>query len=129
MSEDNANSQRTRLIGAIPWLACTDVSAAIAFFESRLGFVREWTWGDPPTDGGVKRDGVRLYFMQNAELSERSKDSEVTITVEDVDALYAEHQSSGAPIEMPITNEPWGSREYHVRAPSGYILRFSGEIK
>lgn len=60
-----AVAARPRVVGAIPWLACADLLATVAFFESRLGFAREWTWGDPPTDGGVLRDGVRLYFVQN----------------------------------------------------------------
>lgn len=30
---------------------------------------------------------------------------------------------------MMLRNEPWGSREYHVRDLSGYILRFNGESK
>jgi uncharacterized glyoxalase superfamily protein PhnB len=128
----NASSVTTKtkphLLGAIPWVACTDILEAITFFEDKLGFTREWTWGDPPTDGGVQREGVRIYLVQNPELAARVKDSEITVTVENIDALYAEHQASGAPIEMTIRDEPWGSREYHVRGVSGYILRFSGEV-
>ncbi|MEK6282804.1 MAG: VOC family protein [Acidobacteriota bacterium] len=123
----NAIGTKPRLLGAIPWLACADLLACFEFFENKLGFAREWSWGEPPTDGGVQRDGVRLYLVQNPELAARAKDAEVTITVEDIDSLYAEHMAGGAPIEMTIRNEPWGSREYHVRDPSGYILRFSGE--
>lgn len=119
--------QRPKLVGAIPWLACSDLPATILFFESKLGFDKAWTWGEPPVDGGVRRDGVLLYLMQNAELATRAKDAEITITVEHIDALYAEHLDRCAPIEMPIRNEPWGAREYRVREPTGYVLRFSGE--
>jgi hypothetical protein len=126
---DDLAIERPKIVGAIPWLACTDLLATIGFFESKLGFSKEWAWGDPPTDGGVGRDGVLLYLVENAELASRVKDSEITITVEHIDALYAEHVAKGAPIEMTIRNEPWGAREYRVREPTGYVLRFSGEAR
>jgi catechol 2,3-dioxygenase-like lactoylglutathione lyase family enzyme len=105
-----AVSARPKIVGATPWLACADLLATIAFFESKLGFAKEWTWGDPPTDGGVQRDGIRLYLVQNPDLAVRAKDSEITITVENIDALYAEHRANGAPIEMTIRDEPWGAK-------------------
>jgi uncharacterized glyoxalase superfamily protein PhnB len=125
--QEPAPRNEPKVVAAIPWLACSDLPATLEFFETRLGFAREWTWGDPPTDGGVSRGEVRLYLVANAELAQRVRGSEISIVVHDVDALYAEHQSKGAPITMPIQNEPWGSREYHVTDPNGYVLRFSGE--
>lgn len=122
-----ASRPEPSLIAAIPWIACSDLLATIEFFETRLGFTKDWTWGEPPTDGGVCRGEVRLYLLVNAELAARARGSEITIAVENVDALYQEHQANGAPITMPIQNEPWGSREYHVTDPNGYVLRFSGE--
>ena len=116
-----------RFRAAIPWIACTDVPAMLEFFETRLGFTTEWTWGEPPTDAGVQRDEVRLYFFANPDLAARVNDSEITIAVDPIDALFEEHQRRGAPIRTPIRNEPWGSREYHVTTPQGYVLRFSGE--
>ena len=47
----------------------------------------------------------------------------------DIDALYARHKAAGATIVHPIENKPWGIREYTVRDPSGYHLRFGGPLK
>ena len=116
-----------KVLATIPWLACSNVSETIEFFESKLGFSKEWTWGEPPSDGGVRRDDAQVYLFSNPDLAARIRDSEITFIVESVDELYAEHQLRGAPIEMAITNEPWGAREYHVREGNGYKLRFSGE--
>jgi uncharacterized glyoxalase superfamily protein PhnB len=116
-----------RLVAAIPWLACANLMATIEFFETKLGFTRDWISGEPPTDGGVVRDGVRLFLFEHADLAARASDSEITIEVENVDALFAEHKLNGAPIEMEIRNEPWGTREYTVREPNGYLLRFAGD--
>lgn len=118
---------KPELLGAVPWIACADLEATLAFYESRLGFEREWTWGSPPTDAGLIRGSVRLYFRLDAALAARMADSEISIAVDEVDTLYREHQARGAPISMTIRDEPWGTREYHVRDPAGYVLRFSGE--
>jgi uncharacterized glyoxalase superfamily protein PhnB len=130
MRDQQAQSQhvqRPKVVGAIPWLACADLSEAMLFFESKLGFAKAFAWSEPSTDAGVERDGVMLYLTHNPKLAACVSDSEITITVEHIDELYAEHVSRGAPIEMAIRDEPWGAREYRVRAPSGYVLRFSGE--
>ena len=122
----NQSGQRPKVVGAIPWLACADPSEAM-IFESKLGFTKAFACSEPPTDAGVERDGVMLCLTHNPKLAACVSDSEITITVEHIDELYAEHVSRGAPIEMTIRDEPWGAREYRVRAPSGYVLRFSGE--
>src|SRR5690606_19590984 len=42
------------------------------------------------------------------------------------DELHAQHVARGAEIVGPIENKPWGLREYTVRDPNGYHLRFAG---
>jgi hypothetical protein len=114
-----------KLSHATPIFACADVDVALRFCEERLAFSRAWVWGDPPTDGGARRDGVSLLFMRNAELAERARGSEAMVFVRDVDALYAEHCESGAPIVSGLEDKPWELREYTVQLPPGYFLRFA----
>ena len=47
----------------------------------------------------------------------------------DVEKLHAFHRANGAEIISPIENKPWGMREYTVRDPWGYELRFAGAEK
>ena len=47
---------------------------------------------------------------------------DVTIGVDDVDALYAEAVRRGLPILYPITDEPWGVRRFFVRDPNGRVI-------
>ncbi len=110
---------------AVPVFACADVAVAITFCVRRLGFEREWIWGEPPTDGCAKRDDVRLLFMCDAELATRAKGTEVMVFVHDVDALYSEHVGRGAPIVSALIDKPWDAREYTVEVPPGYLLRFA----
>ena len=122
------SSTRPSIRGTVSILACRDIEATATFYVEKLGFVREWMWGDPPTDGGIRRDEVQIFLMTNADLAARSAGNEVMLFVSGVDALYAEHRSRGAPITAELRDEPWGLREYSVLDPHGYVLRFAEGI-
>ena len=117
------------LVLAVPILACTSIEDVITFYVDRLGFEREWVWGDPPEDGGVRRGDVQLYFMRSPQLAEGCSGREVMLFVEDVDALHAEHVRRGAPVVEPLRDEPWGLREYSVTDPHGHRLRFAESLE
>ena len=47
---------------------------------------------------------------------------DLSIEVDDVDAVYARAQSAGFEITYPITDEPWGVRRFFVRDPFGRLV-------
>jgi lactoylglutathione lyase len=47
---------------------------------------------------------------------------DLSIEVDDVDAIYGRAQSSGFEITYPITDEPWGVRRFFVRDPFGRLV-------
>ncbi len=47
---------------------------------------------------------------------------DVSIEIDDVDAVYAEVQRRGYEIVHPLTDEPWGVRRFFVRDASGHVL-------
>ncbi|MBX3119591.1 MAG: GNAT family N-acetyltransferase [Fimbriimonadaceae bacterium] len=110
-----------------PILATADIQATVKFYTDVLGFTSSWTWGDTPDFGGANWGNVSFMFSLNPELAERSEGQEQWISVEDVDSLYAKHLENGALIVSAIEDKPWGRREYTVRDPSGYHLRFAGD--
>ncbi|MCW5696835.1 MAG: VOC family protein [Bauldia sp.] len=119
------NQTARALWHATPVLACRDIDSTLAWYRDVLGFEAWWRSGEPATDASVRRNGASLNFMTDAELAGRVAGSEVMVFVSGVDALYAEHRAKGAPIASPLTDEPWGLREYTVTDPSGYLLRFA----
>ena len=120
----NVDSRLPVLSHIAPVLASTDVEASLAFCEQKLGFVRQWTEGNPPTDAAVKRDGAGLMFFLDAALAERARGITAIIFLTGVEELYAEHQRRGAPILVPIDDND-GLRSYVVELPPGYRLRFA----
>ncbi len=47
---------------------------------------------------------------------------QLSIEVDDVAGAYARVQALGAPVEYPLTDEPWGVRRFFVRDPAGHLL-------
>jgi uncharacterized glyoxalase superfamily protein PhnB len=52
-------------------------------------------------------------------------DPDVSIEVDDVDAVYERALAKGAEIVYPITDEEWGLRRFFVRDPNGAVLNIT----
>ncbi|HEY3330754.1 MAG TPA: glyoxalase superfamily protein [Capsulimonadaceae bacterium] len=125
MSDD----ERPELKRAIPCLVCVDVLETAGFYVDVLGFSLEWLWGDPPSDAGVRRGGVDLFLSRRPNLVPKFEGSEVVMVVTGIDALYAEHVERGAEVLAQLESITWNRREYCLRGPCGYRLRFTETIE
>jgi len=47
---------------------------------------------------------------------------DMSIEVDDVDAVYAVAQRLGYPVTYELTDEPWGVRRFFVRDPAGKLV-------
>ena len=47
---------------------------------------------------------------------------DMSIEVDDVDAVHAKAQASGYDIVYPLTDEPWRVRRFFLRDPAGKVL-------
>ena len=47
---------------------------------------------------------------------------QVTVEVEDVDAVHAEAVRRGAEVVYPLTDERWGVRRFFLRDPNGVVV-------
>jgi catechol 2,3-dioxygenase-like lactoylglutathione lyase family enzyme len=106
--------------------ACADVRQTVDFYCNMLGFKQHWLWGDPPTFAAVGLGKIEIFVQLEPELASRVEGHGHYFHVDDVDALHARHVAAGAQIVAPLANKPWGVREYTVRDPNGYHLRFGG---
>jgi catechol 2,3-dioxygenase-like lactoylglutathione lyase family enzyme len=113
-----------RFESAVPILNVTNVSASIAYYVEKLGFLKEWDWGTPPTFGCVYRDGVRIFLCQGGQ---GGRGTWLSIFVADVDALHEDYRRRGAIIRQAPTNFPWGVREMNVEDLDGHRLRIGSD--
>ena len=116
-----------QLLTARTVLAVRDLAASTHFYTDVLGFTRDF--GDS-SDGWsfLSRGGFRVMLggcptaLPASELGDHSYVAYVL--VDDVDQLYDEFVTRGAPVTSAPTSQPWGLREFGLRTLDGHRLQF-----
>ncbi|MFR9750972.1 VOC family protein [Nocardia sp. 004] len=103
---------------ATPDIRTTDLATSREFYRS-LGFHEAMDLGwvvimASPTNPTAQ---VLLFSSDTEELQ-----PDMSVEVEDVDAVHATMTAAGADIVYPLRDEPWGVRRFFVRDPSGTIV-------
>ena len=104
-----------------PGFVVPDIQQAIECYTQQLGFKLDFTWGDPPRFAGVSLGSVAVHLMKREENIGKSS---AYFAVDDIDALYSFHQSTGLEIIAPIGNREYHMRDYSVRDFCGNVLAF-----
>lgn len=81
-----------------PALCVTNVSAAAAFYEKKLGFTLAFTQGDPPSMAGLILGNVQIFLEQG---TASPKGCSVYFVVGNADELYEFHRAAGVDIVVP----------------------------
>jgi uncharacterized glyoxalase superfamily protein PhnB/GNAT superfamily N-acetyltransferase len=105
----------------VPILYSSNVVKSLAFYMEILGFENKWDWGNPPTFGGVRKQGVEIFFCENGQ---GNPGTWISVMIDQVDEYYESLKAKGAKILEPPANRPWGLREMLVEDPDGHRIRF-----
>ncbi len=114
---------------AAPQFLVRNLAEAIAFYEERLGFTTDFVYGD--FYASVSRDGASIHLKcapkLDAERAHRRSGEHLDafVDVSEVRALHEELVGRGAPVAEPPGERPWGTVDFRVEDPDGYILCFS----
>ena len=116
--------------GISPVLLVAEIDRAVAYYRDQLGFTCE-VYGDPPNFASAKRDCATILLALSDEPERIVPNWQIVhnmwnayIRVDDVDAVYAEVQQRGAPIDYTIYDAPHGFREFGVQDPDGHDIAF-----
>lgn len=120
-----------------PTLRYRDALAMIEWLERAFGFGRHVVYEDG--EGGVAhaqlalgsamimlgsaRDDQYGCYVGPPDAAARQSHG-IYVVVEDVDAHHARAVAAGAEVVMPLTDQPYGSRDYSCRDPEGYVWSF-----
>jgi catechol 2,3-dioxygenase-like lactoylglutathione lyase family enzyme len=121
---------RPTLTSAAPQFLVQDLDAACAFYRDQLGFEIAFRYGEPAFYAGVARDGVSLHLKQTDEpepsrrFKLQGKHLDVYIQTRNIEALHDEYAARGVAPLKPLQSTPWGTREFALQDPDGYILYF-----
>jgi predicted enzyme related to lactoylglutathione lyase len=124
-----------RLTGSSAVLLVADIDRSAAYYRDELGFTCE-VYGDP-ADFLVARRDEAVVLMALCPDAERIVPNwrivpnvwNVFIRVDDVEAIYAEFQRRGAPIDYSLYDAPSGFREFGVQDPDGYDIAIGQPIE
>ncbi|MBW4538302.1 MAG: VOC family protein [Myxacorys chilensis ATA2-1-KO14] len=110
-----------------------DVLVAIAFYEQKLGFKKQWQDSDVPELALVARDGIEIFLQKNPD-SSIAEWTLLRIEVKNIEALYQEYLSRD-PVEGranrvlihpngALEHKAWGSQEFSILDPNGVCITF-----
>jgi len=118
-----------RLTSLAPQFLVDDLARSIAFYE-KLGF----SFGDP-CEGFYAigfRDGLELHLKESPknpaerEWRRDQRHLDANAGVDGVEAFYEQCVASGVTILHPLTPTEWGTKDFYIEDPDGYIIAFGG---
>jgi catechol 2,3-dioxygenase-like lactoylglutathione lyase family enzyme len=119
----------TSITAAAPQFLVAKLDDSLTFYEQRLGFSRDFVYED--FYASVSRDHAVIHLKcapkLEAERAHRraAEHLDAYLAVSGVEELHKELAGRGARITKPLEQRPWGTRDFYVEDPDGYILCFS----
>ena len=115
---------------AIPNVLVDDIEQAHAFYSGFLGFdiamdEPGFTMFASPSNRTAQ---ITVADANTPGLDRGVREAQISVEVEDVDALHAKAVEQGREIVYPLTNEPWGIRRFFVRSPDGTVINVAQHI-
>ncbi|HEX3985631.1 MAG TPA: VOC family protein [Acidobacteriaceae bacterium] len=126
---------RPTLTSLAAHLYVRDLRTSTDFFTSKLGFIIDFVYGEPPFYGQVSRDNARiaLRYMDEPFFSEDIREREgllsASITLasaDEITQLFLTYQTAGVPIAQPLRDEAWQAKTFIVKDPDGNLILFAG---
>ncbi|HST08013.1 MAG TPA: VOC family protein [Gemmatimonadaceae bacterium] len=118
-----------RITSLAPQFLVDDIARSMAYYRL-LGF----NFGEPCKGFyaiGV-RDGLELHLKEApkneaARRHHREHDHlDAAAGVDGIEAFYAECVANGITILKALTATPWGTKDFYMEDPDGYIIAFGG---
>jgi catechol 2,3-dioxygenase-like lactoylglutathione lyase family enzyme len=121
---------KPRVTSLAPQFLVNDLERAIAYYRDALGFTFVESWGGFYAIGRL--DGLELHLKEAPKnLAERrhrreNEHLDASAGVDGIEAFYQHCVSRGARILKPLAATEWGTKDFYVEDPDGYIIGFGG---
>jgi len=118
-----------RLTSFAPQFLVDDLERSMTYYR-KLGF----TFGDP-WEGFYaigELDGLELHLKEApknpAERAHRREQEHLDAAagVAGIEAFYEQCVANGVPILRPLTATEWGTKDFYIEDPDGYVISFGG---
>jgi uncharacterized glyoxalase superfamily protein PhnB len=117
------------ITAAVPQFLVEKLDDSLTFYEQCLGFSRDFVYEGFYASVSRDRAVIHLKCAPKLEAERAHRRSgehlDAYLAVSGVGELHDELVGRGAPITRPLEQRPWGTRDFYVEDPDGYILCFS----
>jgi catechol 2,3-dioxygenase-like lactoylglutathione lyase family enzyme len=119
----------SRFTSFAPQFLVDDLERSIAYYRL-LGFSFGEPWEGFYAIG--TRDGLELHLKEAPKnVSERRfrrehEHLDAAAGVDGIEAFYEQCVANGASILKPLTTTEWGTRDFYIEDPDGYVIAFGG---
>ena len=122
-------AMKARVTSLAPQFLVDDLKRSIAYYR-RIGFKFGEPWDGFYAIGNL--DGLELHLKeapknQNERQFRRNNEHlDASAGVEGIEAFYDQCVANEATIIKPLTTTAWGTKDFYVEDPDGYIICFGG---
>jgi uncharacterized glyoxalase superfamily protein PhnB len=123
----------SRITSFAPQLLVDDLDGAIKFYQDILGFSFGPTWRGFYAIG--ERDGFAIHLkcapktVQDRAHRRQQQHLDIYAGIVNVRALYENCRDKGATIIKPLERTAWGTSDFYLADPEGYIIAFGENEK
>ena len=120
---------KPRVTSFAPQFLVDDLERSIAYYR-KLGFAFGEPWGGFYAIGHL--DGLELHLKEapkNQVERRHRRDNEhldAAAGVDGIEAFYEQCVTNDVTILKPLTATAWGTKDFYVEDPDGYIVCFGG---
>ena len=120
---------KPRVTSLAPQFLVDDLARSMAYYE-KLGFTFEDPWEGFYAIGRV--DGLELHLKEapknqdDRRFRREHEHLDAAAGVDGVEAFFKACVANGARILRPLAPTEWGTQDFYVEDPDGYIICFGG---
>jgi len=124
-----ATTVKPRLTSFAPQFLVDDLNRSMAFYQ-KLGFTFDEPWEGFYAFGNL--DGLEIHLKEppkdQAERRSRRENEHLDAAagVDGIEAFYEQCVASGVTILKPLAATEWGTKDFYIEDPDGYIISFGG---
>jgi len=120
---------KPRVTSLAPQFLVDDLARSITYYE-KLGFTFGEPWEGFYAIGML--DGLELHLKeapkdeQERRHRRANEHLDAAAGVDGIEAFYAQCEANGVRIIKPLAETEWGTKDFYIEDPDGYILSFGG---
>ena len=129
MNTTDALATQKKFLSLGTHLPVKDLRETLEYYR-KLGFTDEWKEGD--SDGGIRRDGLRMLFAQDPAFTGDINNARHRLPllwfVEGIENIFAEFRERGIGFADTLRKHPYGLKEFAFIDVNGYYIRVAEAV-